>query len=180
MLETSALKLFTVANLCYHDPVENTELLCGSKCTSWTNNFTTQSTFSTKYFWNSILHYKSIQWCGFPGWSKPKLGLSKTECLWKEYIKRIRYLVPYNVPIYFCNSVIQPHFAYCSVVWRNCDIGLCEKLQKLQKRAARIFYASIDKLFQALGWREPRNHPAKTLSSKERKGTLSLKKKSWG
>ena len=38
MLETSALKLFTVANLCYHDPVENTELLCGSKCTSWTNN----------------------------------------------------------------------------------------------------------------------------------------------
>ena len=35
-------------------------------------------------------------------------------------IKRIRHLTPFNVLIKVYNSLIQPHFDYCSVVWGNC------------------------------------------------------------
>ena len=55
------------------------------------------------------------------------------------------------------NSLVQPHFDYCNVVWGNCGIGLSEKLQKLQNRAARIlmsasYECNVDDLFRALGW----------------------------
>ena len=32
-------------------------------------------------------------------------------------IKRIRHLTPFNVLIKVYNSLIQPHFDYCNVVW---------------------------------------------------------------
>ena len=58
-----------------------------------------------------------------------------------------------------CDSLVQPHFNNCGVVWGNCGSGLSEKLQRLQNRAAPILmYASydsnIDELFRALGWRK--------------------------
>ena len=62
---------------------------------------------------------------------------------------------------------MQPHFDYCNVVWSNCGIGLSDKLQRLQNRAARIEYSilmsansdcnvscNVDDLFLALGWRK--------------------------
>ena len=57
------------------------------------------------------------------------------------------------------NSLIQPHFDYCNVVWENCNKGLSEKLQRLQNRAARILmsasydHSNLDDLLRALGWR---------------------------
>ena len=73
-------------------------------------------------------------------------------------IKRIRHLTPFNVLIKVYNSLIQPHFDYCNVVWGNCNKGLSEKLQRLQNRAARIlmsasYDSNLDDLFRALGWR---------------------------
>ena len=73
-------------------------------------------------------------------------------------IKRIRLLTPFNVLIKVYNSLIQPHFDYCNVVWGNCNKGLFEKLQRLQNRAARIlmsasYDSNLDDLFRALGWR---------------------------
>ena len=73
-------------------------------------------------------------------------------------IKRIRHLTPLNVLVNVYNSLIQPHFDYCNVVWGNCNKGLSEKLQRLQNRAARIlmsasYDSNLDDLFRALGWR---------------------------
>ena len=73
-------------------------------------------------------------------------------------IKRIRHLTPFSVLIKVYNSLIQPHFDYCNVVWGNCNKGLSEKLQRLQNRAARIlmsasYDSNLDDLFRALGWR---------------------------
>ena len=63
-------------------------------------------------------------------------------------IKRIRHLTPLNVLIKVYNSLIQPHFDYCNVVWGNCNKGLSEKLKRPQNRAARILMsASYDKLY---------------------------------
>ena len=72
--------------------------------------------------------------------------------------KRIRHLTPFNVLVKVYNSLIQPHFDYCNVVWGNCNKGLSEKLQRLQNRAARIlmsasYDSNLDDLFRALGWR---------------------------
>ena len=74
-------------------------------------------------------------------------------------IKRIRHLIPLNILINVYDTLVQPHFNYCNVVWGNCGSGLPEKLQKLQNRAARIvkcanYDSNIDELFRALGWRK--------------------------
>ena len=65
---------------------------------------------------------------------------------------------PFNVLVNVYNSLIQPHFDYCNVVWGNCNKGLSEKLQRLQNRAARIlmsasYDSNLDDLLRALGWR---------------------------
>ena len=53
-------------------------------------------------------------------------------------IKRIRYFLPFEILHNVYNSLAQPHFDYCNVVWRNCSKNLSSKLQKLQNRAARV------------------------------------------
>ena len=55
------------------------------------------------------------------------------------------------------NSIIQPHFEYCSVVWGNCSKTLADKFKKLQNCAARVLTFSsydnnVDRLFEELGW----------------------------
>ena len=72
-------------------------------------------------------------------------------------IKQIRHLIPFNVLIDVYNSLVQPHFDYCNVVWGNYGIGLSEKLQKLQNHAVRIlmstsYECNVNYLFRALGW----------------------------
>ena len=36
------------------------------------------------------------------------------------------------------NALIAPHFDYCCEVWDTIGIGLSDRLQKLQNRAARV------------------------------------------
>ena len=60
-------------------------------------------------------------------------------------------------PLNVYDSLVQPHFDYCNEVWRNCNKGISNKLQKLQNRAARIlmstgYDSNLDNWFQALGW----------------------------
>ena len=44
--------------------------------------------------------------------------------------------MPLDVSVY--NSLIKPHFDYCSLVWDGLSDQLSDKLQKLQNRAARV------------------------------------------
>ena len=60
-------------------------------------------------------------------------------------IKRIRHLVSQATLQLIYQALIQPHFDYCNIVWRNCGITLRNKVQKLQNRAARVLnYSSYD------------------------------------
>ena len=45
-------------------------------------------------------------------------------------IKRIRYLLPFEILRNVFNSLVQPHFDSCNVVWENCSKNLSSKLQK--------------------------------------------------
>ena len=54
-------------------------------------------------------------------------------------------------------SLVMPHFDYCSNVWGNCGVVLGSKLQKLQNRAARIITWSgyeirSTEILASLGW----------------------------
>ena len=56
-------------------------------------------------------------------------------------------------------ALVRPYCDYFIVVWRNYNVTLANKLQKLQNHAARIlttssYDANIEGLFGKLGWRK--------------------------
>ena len=73
-------------------------------------------------------------------------------------IKQVKPFVPQSTLLNKCNSLVQSHFDYCSLVWGNCGKTLSNKLQKLQNRAARVITSSnfdvdVDSLFHKLSWK---------------------------
>ena len=57
-------------------------------------------------------------------------------------ILRLKPLLPRPTLVLIYNSLILPHFHYCTIVWDNLGKGLGQKLQRLQNRAARILTES--------------------------------------
>ena len=53
-------------------------------------------------------------------------------------LRRIRPLISQSTAVLIYNSLIQPHFDYCSPVWDGFSDQLSDKLQKLQNRGATI------------------------------------------
>ena len=53
-------------------------------------------------------------------------------------LRQIRNFIPMETADLIYNSLIQPWFDYCDVVWDNLPATFAERLQKLQNRAARV------------------------------------------
>ena len=53
-------------------------------------------------------------------------------------LRRIRSLISQSTAEQIYNALIQPYFDYCVPVWDGLSSYPCEKLQKLQNRAARV------------------------------------------
>ena len=84
--------------------------------------------------------------------SKKVLGVIIDKLSWGEQIDNITKKVSQGIGVlrrtklfvkedtlqFLYNSLIQPYFEYCSLVWGNCCESLKDKLQKLQNRAARV------------------------------------------
>ena len=85
------------------------------------------------------------------------LGLKLDESLtWKHHVstiiskvskvigvlRRLKPLLPQSTLVMIYNSLAQPYFDYCSIVWDSLGKGLGQKLQRLQNRAARIITES--------------------------------------
>ena len=90
-------------------------------------------------------------------WDFPIKEISKKITSGIGTVKHIRNFVPQEILLTIYNSLIQPHFDYCNVVWGCCSKGLSQKLQKLQNRAARIitfsnYDSNTDELFRDLNW----------------------------
>ena len=67
--------------------------------------------------------------------------------------------MPQSTLLSIYNSLVQPHFDYCSLVWGNCGKTLSNKLQKLQNCAARVitsssYDADVNSLFDKLSWKD--------------------------
>jgi hypothetical protein len=57
-------------------------------------------------------------------------------------LRRLKPLLPLSTLVMIYNSLAQPYFDYCSIVWDSLGKGLGQKLQRLQNRAARIITES--------------------------------------
>ena len=78
-------------------------------------------------------------------------------------LKRCHPFVPWETLICAYNSIIQPHFDYCDIVWNNCGPTNATKPQRLQNHAARIltysdYNAEVKPLFQQLNWTQLARH----------------------
>ena len=104
-----------------------------------------QSSVDSNLAFALVLHYYALWLVG------------KTRATFSTNEKRIRYFFPLEILLNVYNSLVQPHFDYCYVMWWNCSKNLSSKLQKLQNRAARVltfsnYDCSTSELFQNLKW----------------------------
>ncbi len=81
-------------------------------------------------------------------------------------MRRVKPFVPLPTLKILYNAVVQPYFDYCSPLWDNCGIGLKDRLQKYQNRAARVITGATydirsSDLLESLNWKpleERRNY----------------------
>ena len=71
--------------------------------------------------------------------------------------RHIRPLISQSTAVLVYNSLIQPHFDYCTLVWDGFSDQLSDKLQKLQNWAARVIWkannmTSLSLLLDILKW----------------------------
>ena len=74
------------------------------------------------------------------------------------FLKRSNNILPKNIQSMLYKTIIAPHFDYCNVVWGRCNKFLCNKLQVLQNRAAKIItgtrrYDSSSQALSDLNWK---------------------------
>ena len=73
-------------------------------------------------------------------------------------VSRLRKFIPFKIAKLLANSLVMPYFDYCDLVWNNCSKDLCEKLQILQNRLARVVLkegrrAHITDMLNAMKWK---------------------------
>ena len=73
-------------------------------------------------------------------------------------LRQVRHFVPMQTSITIYNSLIQPLFDYCDVVWDNMPSITAHRLQKLQNRAARVityqgYEVRSNEIRQQLKWK---------------------------
>ena len=59
-------------------------------------------------------------------------------------VRKLKPHVDHNTLICAYNALVLPHFDYCCEVWDTINLTLCNRLQKLQNRAARIIVGRIN------------------------------------
>ena len=94
-------------------------------------------------------------------WSKHIDNISKKVSSGIGALKRMRSFIDKETAIKVYQGLIEPYLTYCTSVWDGMGSELCEKLQKLQNRAARaITCASYDirttSLLEELKWNKPK------------------------
>ncbi len=77
-------------------------------------------------------------------------------------LRRAKCFLTENALITMYNSLVLPHFTYCSTVWHKENITHIDKLSKLQKRAARVITNSVydirsTEILNTLNWEPTAN-----------------------
>ena len=51
-------------------------------------------------------------------------------------LKRVRPFISVKTALQIYHALIRPHFDYCSSVWDECNVTLCDKLHKIAEQGA--------------------------------------------
>ena len=99
-----------------------------------------------------VIFYSNLNWHGHIDTIASKvsrrLGL----------LSRIRKYISTDVCKQLHNSIVQPLYEYCDILWSNSDKTYLDRLLRLQKRGARIIVkrkireVSSEQLYKELGW----------------------------
>ena len=81
----------------------------------------------------------------FLSWNKHFEVISKKISSGIGAVRKLKPHVDHNTLICAYNALVLPHFDYCCEVWDTINLTLCNRLQKLQNRAARIIVGRINK-----------------------------------
>ena len=71
-------------------------------------------------------------------WSKHINYISTKIARGVGILKRTRSFLPKQSLLTLYQSMIEPYFRYCNIVWGQCNETLLDRLQTLQNRAARV------------------------------------------
>ena len=95
-------------------------------------------------------------------------------------VRKLKPHVDHNTFICAYNALVLPHFDYCCEVWDTINLTLCNRLQKLQNRAARIIVGRINEHGQSelalaeLNWKILSERRAQFIASQMYKITHDL------
>ena len=95
-------------------------------------------------------------------------------------VRKLKPHVDHNMLIRAYNALVLPHFDYCCEVWDTINFTLCNRLQKLQNRAARIIVGRINEHGQSelalaeLNWKTLSERRAQFVASQIYKITHDL------
>ena len=104
-----------------------------------------------------------MSWClgveidEFLTWDAHVASISRKVSSGIGVIKKTKPFVPTFNLISFHQSIVEPYFDYCSIVWDDSSDHLTDKLQIFQNRAARVITGAdyrmpISELLSKLGW----------------------------
>ena len=91
-------------------------------------------------------------------WSNHVEHVSKKVLTGLYFLRKSNNVLPKNIQAMLYKTIVAPHFDYCNIVWGRCNTSLCNKLQVLQNRAAKIItgtstYSSSTQALNELNWK---------------------------
>ncbi len=116
----------------------------------------------------------------FLSWEKHVDTIAKKASSGIAAIRKLKSCIDRGVLIGAYNALIAPHFDYCCEVWDTIGIGLSDRLQKLQNRAARVIngrkneHGQSELALNELGWKPLSERRTKFVASSMYKITHNL------
>ena len=93
----------------------------------------------------------------FLTWDTHIASVSKKVSSGISIMRKIKPFIPISSLLNIYQSIVEPYFDYCSIVWNGIGDNLADKLQKLQNRAARVitgadYLTPTNEILNKFGW----------------------------
>ena len=93
----------------------------------------------------------------FLTWDTHIASVSKKVSSGISIMRKIKPFIPISSLLNIYQSIVEPYFDYCSIVWNGIGDNLADKLQILQNRAARVitgadYLTPTKEILDKLGW----------------------------
>ena len=93
----------------------------------------------------------------FLTWDTHIASVSKKVSSGISIMRKVKPFIPISSLLNIYQSIVEPYFDYCSIVWNGIGDNLADKLQKLQNRAARVitgadYLTPTNEILNKLGW----------------------------